>query len=76
MDPSKRVNKNPHTTPACQGCMFENQDDPTERPCYQCVRKEMIIDSDLTFREIMAHYKEYYEEEKTGYQDYYKRRNE
>jgi hypothetical protein len=72
MDPSKRVNKNPHVTPGCQGCIYENQDNPTKRPCFLCVRKEfMIIDSKLTTRELMAHYKEYFEEGKQTYRDHY-----
>ena len=70
-NPSKRVNKNPHVTPSCRKCLYENQDDPTERPCYLCVRKEFSIDSELATRELMAHYKEYFEENKQLYEDHY-----
>lgn len=70
-NPSKRLNKNPHVTPPCQGCIFENVDDPTERPCYLCVKKEFTIDCDLVTRELMAHYEEYFENNKRLYHDYY-----
>lgn len=70
-NPSKRVNKNPHATPHCQGCIYEDIDDPTERPCFLCNRKEFSIDADLATRELMAHYKEYFEENKRMYHDYY-----
>lgn len=71
MDPSKRINKNPHVTPACHGCIFEEQDNPVERPCICCTRKEFFIDSELSQRDLMAHYKEYFENEKRTFRDYY-----
>jgi hypothetical protein len=70
-NPSKRINKNPHVTPQCHGCLYENTSDPTERPCYLCVRKELSIDPELCTKELMHHYKEYFEENKREYHDYY-----
>ena len=70
-NPSKRVNKNPHATPQCAGCIHENTDDPFERPCYLCIRKELSIDAELCAKELMAHYKEYFEENKRKYSDHY-----
>lgn len=71
-NPSKRVNKNPHVTPSCKGCIYEDQDDPTERPCYLCTRKEFIaIDAELITKELMAHYKEYFEKNQREYRDRY-----
>jgi len=42
MNPSQRKVKNYHITPRCHGCIFENQDDPTERPCQECIRSEKV----------------------------------
>jgi hypothetical protein len=70
-NPSKRVNKNPHVTPQCEGCIFENESEAARRPCFQCSRKEWSIDSNFYVKELMAHYKEYFDKDKRKYHDYY-----
>lgn len=42
MNPSKRRNLNPHVTPECQGCRWENEADPIARACSECIRSELI----------------------------------
>jgi len=68
-NPSKRINKNPYVTPQCEGCMFENESEAAERPCLQCLRKEWFIDT--LYVELMAHYKEYFDNDKRKFHDYY-----
>jgi hypothetical protein len=63
------VNKNPHVTPMCKNCVYENEIEPAKRPCYLCIRQDFMIDSELCTREFMAHYKEYFEENKKAYSD-------